>query len=165
MSFCAGGLIQGRAYGNAFNFVDASLMDQPPIVGGQILLYNSHEDPANLTLISISIMGFSHDITDTIQPVFQNVVTALTYMIALINHRPDWFLDKLLGLLNTNRFISVHFTMIYRQLKCSGVSLKKLRWIVKENTALRRLAFLMSFRKMSAHSISIVVVPKRGNVR
>ena len=56
----------------------------------------------------------------------------LTYMIALINHCPDWFLDELLGLLNTNRFISVHFTMIYHKLKHSGVSCKKLRWIVKE---------------------------------
>ena len=53
-------------------------------------------------------------------------------MIALINHRPDWFLDELLGLLDTNRFILVHFTTIYRELECSGVSLKKLRWIVKE---------------------------------
>ena len=36
----------------------------------------------------------------------------LTYMTALINHHPDWFLNELLGLLNTNRFISVHFTAI-----------------------------------------------------
>ena len=36
----------------------------------------------------------------------------LTYMTALINHHPDWFLNELLGLLNTNRFISVHFTTI-----------------------------------------------------
>ena len=56
----------------------------------------------------------------------------LTYMTALINHRPDWFLDELLGLLNMNRFISVHFTTIYRELEQSGVSLKKLRRIAKE---------------------------------
>ena len=56
----------------------------------------------------------------------------LMYMIALINHCPDWFLDELLGLLDTNRFISVHFTMIYHELKCSRVSLKKLRQIAKE---------------------------------
>ncbi|KIJ93514.1 hypothetical protein K443DRAFT_645432 [Laccaria amethystina LaAM-08-1] len=56
----------------------------------------------------------------------------LTYMTALINHRPDWFLDELLGLLDTNRFISVHFTTIYRELERSGVSLKKLRRIAKE---------------------------------
>ena len=75
MSFRAGGLIRGKAYGNVFNFSDATLMDQPPIVGGQVLLYNSHEDPANLTLTSMKVsMGFSHDVTDTIQPVLQNLV-------------------------------------------------------------------------------------------
>jgi len=75
MSFCAGGLIRGRAYGNVFNFADASLMDQPPIVGGQVLLYNSHGDPANLTLTSMKVsMGFSHDVTATIQPVLENLV-------------------------------------------------------------------------------------------
>ena len=56
----------------------------------------------------------------------------LTYMTALINHRPDWFLDELLGLLNTNRFISAHFTTIYRELEWSGVSLKRLCRIAKE---------------------------------
>ena len=103
----------------------------------------------------------------------------LTYMIALINHRPDWFLDELLGLLDTNRFISVHFTTIYCELKCSGCPLKSWdglqrnvmricivillgQWV---NTALRRLAFLMSFQKMSGHSIGIVVIPKRGNTQ
>ena len=37
----------------------------------------------------------------------------LTYITAVINHHPDWFLDELLGLLDTNRFIAVHFTTIY----------------------------------------------------
>ena len=51
----------------------------------------------------------------------------LTYMTALINHCPDWFLDELLGLLDTNQFISIHFTTIYRELEHTGVSLKKLQ--------------------------------------
>ena len=75
MSFCAGGLIRGKAYGNVFNFADASLMDPPPIVGGQVLLYNSHEDPANLSLTSMKVsMGFSHGVTATIQPILENLV-------------------------------------------------------------------------------------------
>jgi hypothetical protein len=100
-------------------------------------------------------------------------------MTALINHRPDWFLDELLGLLDTNRFISVHFTTIYRELERSGVSLKKLRRIAKERDEdlradfvrimdqymLRKLAFLMSFRRMSAHFIGAVVGPRRENVQ
>jgi transposase len=40
----------------------------------------------------------------------------LMYMVAPINHHPDWFLDELLGLLDMNRFISVHFTTIYHEL-------------------------------------------------
>jgi hypothetical protein len=99
-------------------------------------------------------------------------------MVALINHRPDWFLDELLGLLGMNRFISVHFTTIYCELERSGVSLKKLRRIAKEHDenlhadfvrtmgqySLRRSDFLMSFRRTSAHSISVMVVPKRENM-
>ena len=37
----------------------------------------------------------------------------LTYLVSLVNHRPDWFLDKLLGLLEHNRFISLHYTTIH----------------------------------------------------
>ena len=50
----------------------------------------------------------------------------LSYMTALINHCPDWFLDELLGLLNTIWFISIHFTSIYQELGHAGVSLKKM---------------------------------------
>lgn len=74
-SFSAGGVIRGRAHGNVFNFADAPLVDRPPIVGGQVVLYNSHEDPANLSLSSMKIsMGFSHDVTATFQPVLENLI-------------------------------------------------------------------------------------------
>jgi hypothetical protein len=74
-SFCIGGHIRGRAYGNVFNFADASLMDQPLIVGGQVVIYNSHEDPANLSLTSMKVsMGFSHDVTATFQPVLESLI-------------------------------------------------------------------------------------------
>ena len=66
----------------------------------------------------------------------------LTYITALINHRPDWFLDELLGLLDTNRFIAVHFSTIYRELERSGVSLKKLRRIAKERNEDLRADFV-----------------------
>ena len=50
-------------------------MDQPPIVGGQVLLYNSHEDPANLSLAAMRVsMGFGHDVTATFQPVLENLI-------------------------------------------------------------------------------------------
>jgi hypothetical protein len=73
--FCAGGLIRGRAYGNVFNFADALHVDQPPIVGGQVVLYNSHEDPANLSLASMKVsMSFNHNVTTTFQPVLENLI-------------------------------------------------------------------------------------------
>jgi hypothetical protein len=50
----------------------------------------------------------------------------------LVNHRPDWFLNELLGLLKQNRFISVHYTTIHRELVHAGISIKKLKRIVKE---------------------------------
>jgi len=40
----------------------------------------------------------------------------IDYLKRLIRHRPDWFLDELLHLLQTNRFISAHFTTIHCEL-------------------------------------------------
>lgn len=56
----------------------------------------------------------------------------LHYLLRLIRARPDWFLDELLGLLKENRFISVHYTTIFRELQRAGVSYKKLKRIAKE---------------------------------
>lgn len=54
------------------------------------------------------------------------------YLIRLIRHRPDWFLDELLGLLQTNRFISVHYVTVHRELCRLGASRKKLKKIAAE---------------------------------
>ncbi|KAJ8583201.1 hypothetical protein M405DRAFT_702418, partial [Rhizopogon salebrosus TDB-379] len=56
----------------------------------------------------------------------------VSYLIRLVHHCPEWFLDELLRLLDTNRFISVHYTTIHRELEHVGVSLKKLKRIAKE---------------------------------
>ncbi|KIM89759.1 hypothetical protein PILCRDRAFT_60772 [Piloderma croceum F 1598] len=56
----------------------------------------------------------------------------ITYLLLLIEQNPDYFLDELLDLLATNRFISVHFSTILRTLECTGVSCKKLRKIALE---------------------------------
>jgi transposase len=66
----------------------------------------------------------------------------LDYILRLVNHRPDWFLDELLSLLETNRFISVHFTTIFRALERSSVSRKKLKRIAKERNELLRADFV-----------------------
>lgn len=64
------------------------------------------------------------------------------YLIALVHHRPDWFLDELLGLMEHNRFISVHFTTIHRELVHAGILLKKLKKIAKERNEDLRADFI-----------------------
>jgi len=56
----------------------------------------------------------------------------IDYLKRLIKHRPDWFLDELLYLLQTNRFILAHFTTIHCELFRANVSTKKLRIIAIE---------------------------------
>lgn len=56
----------------------------------------------------------------------------LHYLLELINHCPDWFLDELTTLMRHNRYIAVHYSTIHRELKRAGISLKKLRKIAKE---------------------------------
>ncbi|KAJ7690878.1 Homeodomain-like protein [Mycena rosella] len=54
------------------------------------------------------------------------------YLVRLVQHQPDWFLDELLNLLKHNRFISVHYTTIHRELERAGMSTKKLKEIAEE---------------------------------
>jgi transposase len=64
------------------------------------------------------------------------------YLLSLVNHRPDWFLDEFLGLLEHNHFISVHYTTIHRELVRAGISLKKLKKIAKERNEDVRADFI-----------------------
>ena len=50
-------------------------------------------------------------------------VLYLICVLSVMRHRPEWFLDELLVLLDTNHFVSVHYA-IHRELGCVGVSLK-----------------------------------------
>jgi transposase len=43
-------------------------------------------------------------------------VEDVTYLTELVQHRPDWFLDELAVLMQRNRFISLHYTTIHREL-------------------------------------------------
>jgi len=54
------------------------------------------------------------------------------YLLCLVADNPDYFLDKLLHLLKTNWFISVHYTAVHRVLECANVSRKKLKCIAIE---------------------------------
>lgn len=66
----------------------------------------------------------------------------LDYLVRLTYHRSDWFLDELLQLLKTNRFISVHFTTIFQALERAGVSRKKLHVIAKERNEILHADFV-----------------------
>jgi len=54
------------------------------------------------------------------------------YVLQLVRLRPDWFLDELLDLLKTNRFISIHYVTIHQELQRAGVLYKKLKHIASE---------------------------------
>lgn len=56
----------------------------------------------------------------------------LQYLLELVQHCPDWFLDKLTRLMQQNCFISIHYTTIHRTLAHAGISLKKLHKVAKE---------------------------------
>jgi hypothetical protein len=58
--------------------------------------------------------------------------TDIHYLLQLIHQNPDYFLDELLHLLETNCFISVYFTTIHDELANAGVSQKCLQHIALE---------------------------------
>jgi transposase len=64
------------------------------------------------------------------------------YLTHLVRCNPDYFLDELLGLLQKNRFISVHYTTIMRELERAGMSRKKLKRIALERDEERRASFI-----------------------
>lgn len=61
-------------------------------------------------------------------------VDDIQYLLRLVRHSPDWFLDELLRLLKTNRFISLHYTTIHRELERAGMSTKDLTVIAEERS-------------------------------
>jgi len=80
----------------------------------------------------------------------------VSYLIRLIHHRPEWFLDELLRLLDTNRFVSVHYATIHRKLERVGVSLKKLKRIAKERNEERRMDFLIRMSQYSPEQLGFL---------
>ncbi|KAF8156685.1 Homeodomain-like protein, partial [Crassisporium funariophilum] len=56
----------------------------------------------------------------------------LQHLLELVRENPDYFLDELLRLLETNHFISLHYATIHRELKHARISLKKLKIIALE---------------------------------
>jgi transposase len=64
------------------------------------------------------------------------------YILRLVRHRPDWFLDEIADLLQENRFISAHFSTICRELQRYGYTSKKLKRIARERSEFKRACFV-----------------------
>ncbi|KAF8059283.1 hypothetical protein FPV67DRAFT_1426804 [Lyophyllum atratum] len=75
------------------------------------------------------------------------------YLLRLIRHRPDWFMDELVDLLYENRFISVHFTTIIRELARAGYTVKKLKRIAAERNEEKRGAYIYGIAQYSWEQI------------
>ena len=69
-------------------------------------------------------------------------VDDLQYLLRLVRQNPDYFLDELLHLLKTNRFISVQYVTIHWELEHVRVSYKKLKRIAKERNEDLRADFV-----------------------
>ncbi|KAF8835807.1 hypothetical protein BDN67DRAFT_912337 [Paxillus ammoniavirescens] len=80
----------------------------------------------------------------------------LDYLLSLVRSNPDYFLDKLISLVKTNRFISLHFTTIFRELERAGMSLKKLRHIAKERNEDLRAEFITRMSKYDPEQLGFV---------
>lgn len=80
----------------------------------------------------------------------------LNYLLELIRANPDYFLDELLNLLEKNRFISIHYTSIHRELERLNVSRKKLKRIAAERDELRRADFIARMAQYSPEEIGFI---------
>ncbi|OJA13303.1 hypothetical protein AZE42_12323, partial [Rhizopogon vesiculosus] len=73
----------------------------------------------------------------------------LHYLLHLVHHRPDWFLDEMLDVLDDNQLVAVHFSTIYRELVRAGISRKQLEKIARERHEERRADFI---RRMAQYA-------------
>jgi transposase len=78
------------------------------------------------------------------------------YLDFLIQQNPDYFLNELLSLLKTNRFISVHYTTIHQTLQRLHVSHKKLQRIARERNEERRAAFIARMARYSPEELGFI---------
>jgi transposase len=84
------------------------------------------------------------------------VFNDLQYLLHLVRHRPDWFLDELSDLLHENRFISVHFSTILRELARAGYSVKKLKKIATERNEDKRAEFVYRMAEYTQEQLGFI---------
>ena len=79
------------------------------------------------------------------------------YLKHLIQHRPNWFLDEMLYLLQTNRFVSLHYTTIHRELVRAGVSSKKIKKIASERNEAIRADFIRRMAQYAPEQLGVEI--------
>jgi transposase len=82
--------------------------------------------------------------------------TDIHYLKQLIRQNPDYFLDELLRMLKTNRFISVHYTTIHDELTRAGVSRKRLQRIALERNEARRAGFISRMAQFDPEELGFI---------
>jgi hypothetical protein len=82
--------------------------------------------------------------------------TDIHYLKQLIRQNPDYFLDELLRMLKTNRFISVHYTTIHDELTRAGVSRKRLQRIALERNEARRADFISRMAQFDPEELGFI---------
>ena len=80
----------------------------------------------------------------------------IQYLLALVHNNPDYFLDELLDLLKTNRFISIHFSTIHRELERAGMSRKRLKKIALERNEDNRADFVIHVSQYTRHQLGFL---------
>jgi len=85
------------------------------------------------------------------------------YLLCLVWHQPDWFLDELLNLLKQNHFVSVHYTTIHPELECTGMSHKKLKIIAKERNELLQNDYMWCMAKYSPEQLGFLDETSKNN--
>jgi transposase len=84
------------------------------------------------------------------------------YLLRLVRHRLDWFLDELADLLCENRSISVHFTTIHRELARYGYTTKKLRRIAAERGEEKRADFVYRMGAYNTERLGFIDETSKG---
>ena len=82
--------------------------------------------------------------------------TDIHYLLQLICQNPDYFLDELLHMLKTNRFISVHYTTIHNELIRVGVSQKRLQRIALERNEALRADFIARMAQYDPEELGFI---------
>ncbi|KAG1837957.1 hypothetical protein C8R48DRAFT_550088, partial [Suillus tomentosus] len=80
----------------------------------------------------------------------------IEYLLELVHDNPDYFLDELVSLARTNRFISIHFTTVFNELERAGMSRKKLKRIASERNEELRAAFVARMSQYDATEIGFI---------